>query len=597
MMRVGEHREDLVQRVRVLRGALAVLLCAVAGSFWFTQLVRGDYYRELAENNRLRKLPVRAPRGLIYDRLGRPLVENVPSYNLLLDRSRTRDVEKSLAYAAGVLGREPRALDEVLARYRETPSFAPVLVAENLTLAQVARFGVESLEHPEFEVSVEHQRLYRHAAQTAPVLGYLGEVTAGELQRGGGAYQAGELIGKKGVEQTYDERLRGRQGERVVVVDSRGRLLEESLGAAAVPGESLTLTLDLDVQQRAERALGDEVGAVVALDPRSGEIVALASSPSFNPNLFARRLQPEDWQAILTNPFHPLQNRAIQNTYSPGSIFKIVVALAGLGQGLVGPEDGVFCSGVSSFYNHQFRCWRRGGHGWVNMRNALRESCDIYFYTLGQKLGVDTIARYARSLGLGSETGIDLSGERPGLVPDVEWSARVRRHPWYPGETISVSIGQGPLLATPLQIAVLMSAIANGGELVTPHLLRGAKVPPPRRVPLSADQLARVREALWAVVNETGTGARARLEGFDVAGKTSTVQVIAQKTWTRSEDLPFEQRDHGWFASFAPYHAPELVVVVFIEHGGHGSDAAAPVAREVYETYFRDHLPADRVAP
>jgi penicillin-binding protein 2 len=596
-MKVGEHREDLVQRVRFLRGALAVLLVGVATSFWFVQLVRGDYYRGLAENNRLRKLPVRAPRGLIYDRQGRPLVENVPSYNLLLDRSRSRDVKASLVYAAGVLDRPAAALDDVLARYRETPSFAPVLVAENLTLAQVARFGVESLEYPEFEVAVEHQRLYRHADQTAPVLGYLGEVTLDELQRGQGAYQSGELIGKKGVEQAYDERLRGRQGERVVVVDSRGRLLEESLGTAAKPGESLTLTLDLDVQQTAERALGDEVGAVVALDPHSGEIVALASSPSFNPNLFARRLQPEDWQAILTNPFHPLQNRALQNTYSPGSIFKIVVALAGLGEGIVGPEDGVFCRGVASFYNHSFRCHERGGHGWVNLRSALRESCDIYFYTLGQKLGVDTIARYARLLGLGRETGIDLAGEKAGLVPDTEWSAKVRRHPWYGGETISVAIGQGPLLTTPLQIAVMMAAVANGGELVTPHLLRGASTPPPRRAPLTAAQLQPVREALWAVVNETGTGTRARMEGLDVAGKTSTVQVVAQKTWTRSEDLPFEQRDHGWFASFAPYQSPQLVVVVFIEHGGHGSTAAAPVAREVYEAYFRDHLGAPSVAP
>jgi penicillin-binding protein 2 len=597
MMKVGEHREDLVQRVRVLRGALAVLLIAIAASFWFVQLVRGDYYRELAENNRLRKLPVRAPRGLIYDREGRPLVENVPSYNLLLDRSRSRDVKASLVYAAGVLERAPQALDDLLERYRDTPSFAPVLVAENLSLAQVARFGVESLERPEFEVAVEHQRLYRHAGQTAPVLGYLGEVTAEELARGAGAYQAGELIGKKGIEQAYDERLRGRQGERVVVVDSRGRLLEESLGQPAVPGESLTLTLDLDLQQRAERALGEEVGAVVALDPRSGEVLALASAPAFNPNLFARRLQPEDWQAILTNPFHPLQNRALQNTYSPGSIFKIVVALAGLGEHAVGPEEGVFCRGAASFYNHSFRCWKRGGHGWVNLRAALRESCDVYFYTLGQKLGVDTIARYARLFGMGAETGIDLRGEKAGLVPDTEWSARVRRHPWYAGETISVAIGQGPLLTTPLQLAVLMAAIANGGEMVTPHLLRGAAVPARRRLPLDGAQLARVREALWAVVNETGTGARARLEGLDVAGKTSTVQVVAQKTWTRSEDLPFEQRDHGWFASFAPFSAPELVVVVFIEHGGHGSNAAAPVAREVYETYFRDHLGAPRLAP
>lgn len=597
-MKLGEQREDLVGRVRLLSAGLAAALIAIAGCFWFVQIVKGSHYRELAEDNRLRRLPVRAPRGIISDRHGRALVENVPSYNLLLDRSLARDVDGSLAFAASVLERPAGELAAVLERYRATPAFTPVLLEENLTLAQVARFGVKSLEHPEFEVETGHLRLYRHGVHGAHVLGYLGEVTAAELRKAGGGYQAGEAIGKRGIEQFYDRELRGRQGERVVVVDSRGRLLSEAVGERAVPGRNLTLTIDLELQQEAERYLAAQggVGAVVALDPRDGEILVMASAPSFNPNAFARRLDAEQWRALLADPNHPLQNRALQNTYSPGSVFKIVMATAGLTEGVISTSDSVFCGGAANFYNRSFRCHKRGGHGRVAVHQALRESCDIFFYTLGQKLGIERIARYARLFGFGTATGVDLAGEKAGLVPDPEWSQRVRKSPWYPGETISVAIGQGPVLVTPLQMAVLMATAANGGRRVTPHLVRGESVAPPARLPIELGALAVVKRGLWAVVNESGTGSIARVDGLDVAGKTGTVQVIAQKTWTDSHTLPFEQRDHAWFASFAPADQPRLVVVVFIEHGGKGSAAAAPLAKKLYEIHFRadldDHQPA-----
>lgn len=598
MTRLGEQREHLVGRVRVLSAALMAVLLAIAACFWFVQIVKGSHYRELAEDNRLRRLPVRAPRGIVFDRHGRALVENVPSYNLLLDRSLARNVEASLAFAATVLGREPSALGAVLERYRAIPEFTPVLLEENLTLAQVARFGVKSLEHPEFAVETGHLRLYRHVEQAAHVLGYLGEVTAAELRKAGGAYQAGEAIGKKGIEQAYDRELRGRSGERVVVVDSRGRLLSEAVGEPAEPGRNLTLTLDLELQQEAERYLKARggVGAVVALDPRNGEVLVMASAPSFNPNSFARRLQAEQWRALLADPNHPLQNRAIQNTHSPGSVFKIVLATAGLSEGVVSATDSVYCSGAATFYNRSFRCWKRGGHGRVALHEALRGSCDVYFYALGQKLGIESIARYARLFGFGTPTGVALSGEKAGLVPDPDWSQRVRKSPWYPGETISVAIGQGPVLVTPLQMAVMMAAAANGGRRVTPHLVRGEAVAAPARLPLDSTALAVVKRGLWAVVNEAGTGSIARVAGLEVAGKTGTVQVVAQKTWTDSASLPFQQRDHAWFASFAPTDQPRLVVVVFIEHGGKGSQAAAPLAKKLYEIHFRadldDHQPA-----
>jgi penicillin-binding protein 2 len=324
------------------------------------------------------------------------------------------------------------------------------------------------------------------------------------------------------------------------------------------------------------------------MDPRNGEILALVSSPSYNPNLFARRLQQADWQALISDPNHPLQNRAIQNTYSPGSAFKIVMATAGLTEGTFNEHTAVGCAGAKSFYGRQFRCWRKGGHGTVSAHLALKLSCDVYFYTLGQKMGIEKIARYARVFGLGSPTGIDLEGEKRGLVPDPQWSAEARKHPWYPGETISVAIGQGPLLMTPLQMAEMTALVANGGYRVIPHLIKDAKLSPPKHVPIDPQALRAVRDGLWAVVNEPGGTAygSARLEGVEIAGKTGTVQVIAYTQRTDARHMPFKYRDHAWFTSFAPADDPQLVVTVFAEHGGGGSRVAAPIAQAVYAKYF-----------
>ena len=590
MQVVREHRDELVLRIRVMKGIISGLLILIATGFWFVQLVQGEYYRELAENNRLRKLPIKAPRGLIFDRKGRLLVENIPSYNLMLDRSRAQDINRSLALASEVLERPLPEVQALLGRYKAIPEFKPVLLAENLTLSQVARFGVVSLEYPEFEVEVHHLRLYRHREQTAHLLGYLGEVTEREIEKSSGLYSPGDLVGKKGIEQTYDQELRGEDGERVVVVDSRGELLEEFGRKPAVPGKNLTLALDLDLQQEAARWLEgpEKVGAIVAMDPRNGEILAMVSSPSYNPNLFARRLQANEWKALIEAPYHPLQNRAIQNTYSPGSTFKIVMATAGLTEKIVDKHSSVVCTGSRAFYGRSFRCWKKGGHGTVDAHRALKLSCDIYFYQLGQKLGIERIAQYSRVFGLGSPTGVEIAGEKSGLVPDQAWSEKVRRHKWYPGETISVSIGQGPVLMTPLQMATMTGMVANGGYRVVPHLVRGAKVPPPQHVPLDANALRIVREGLWAVVNEPGGTAyhSARVEGANMAGKTGTVQVIAQAARTDARALPFKYRDHAWFTSFAPLENPRLVVVIFAEHGGSGSRSAAPIAQALHAKFF-----------
>ena len=584
---VREHRDNLVQRLPVLQVVIIAMLVMVGGSYWFVQVVHGDYYRELAENNRLRNLPIKAPRGLIHDRLGRRLVENVPSYNLMIEPARTGDPEASLRFAAEILDRPLEELSAILERPVRTAPYQSVLLAENLSLTQVAHFAAVALEHPEFEIDVSHLRLYRHGPVTAHALGYLGEVTERELESSGTPYVAGDLVGRRGIEQRYDLHLRGEDGEQVVTVDSRGRLRAESGRRPSRPGRRLDLTLDLELQQEAAVYFQDRVGAVVVMDPDSGELLVMVSSPPYNPNLFARRLDREQWRKLLEAANDPLQNRALQNSYPPGSVFKIVTAVAGLSESLVNPSETTFCGGATKIYNRRFRCWRRAGHGRVDLREAIKESCDVFFYHLGQKLGIKRIADYARRFGLGSATGLDVAGEKTGLVPDHEWSLRTRGERWYPGETISVAIGQGPLLVTPLQVATMMAAVINGGRRVVPHLTRGAGPPPATATGIDPEVLGRVREALRAVVEERATGAAARVPGLMVGGKTGTAQVVRQKTWIRSEDLPYEQRDHAWFASFASDGERRLVAVVFVEHGGKGSSAAAPLARLLYQTHFR----------
>lgn len=590
-----QFRDDLNTRVRVLLTVVSLLLAVVASAFWYVQVVRGTHFREQAENNRLRRLPVRAPRGEIRDRDGELLVENTPSYNLLLDRSRSGDVDDSLAFASELLDRPLEELAANLERARRQPDYQPVPVARNLTLAQVARISALALEHPEFEIDVGHLRLYRHGSQVAHAVGYLGEVSERELAHPPGVngngeapdYRPGDLVGKKGIERRYDATLRGEHGERAVVVDSHGRLVQEYGRVDAQPGEPLRLTLDLDLQQAAERRMRGEVGAVVALDPRDGAVLAMVSTPSFDPNLFARGIRPAEWAELVEDDRDPLQNRVLQNAHSPGSVFKMVMATAGLAEGVIDPGHRVYCPGYATIYGNRFRCWRGGGHGWVDLDEAVAGSCNVYFYQLGKELGIDAIERWARAFGFGSPTGIEVAGERTGVVPGRAWSLAERGHPWFPGETISVSIGQGPITATPLQVARAVAALANGGRLVTPHLVAGAPAAPAPRLPVGDEVLARVRRALAGVVEEGGTAYwTGGIDGLRYAGKTGTVQVVSGRLGEDDEDRPWKLRNHAWFASFAPLEEPELVLVVFHEHGGAGSTGAAPIARDLYRSWF-----------
>ncbi|MEM9554826.1 MAG: penicillin-binding protein 2 [Acidobacteriota bacterium] len=589
-MQLRRYRAELAHRVDVLARCVQIALILVATGYWSVQVANGAYYRGLAEHNRLRKVSIEPSRGLILDRTGRPLVENVPSYSLQLDRSRAADLDASLAFASTVLERPVGELHAVLEEHAGTPRFKPVPLAQQLSLEQIARISAQHLEYPDLEIVTEQLRLYRYGPQTAHVLGYLGEASPQDLTLPGSPYRPGDAVGKKGIERLYETTLRGRRGEQVVVVDSRGQTIDELDQVAATAGADLALTLDLELQQEAARLLDEKVGAIVAIDPRDGAVRALVSSPSFDPNQFARGLRADDWKALMQNPDHPLQNRAIQNTYPPASVFKIVMALAGLEEGAIDPQERVFCRGWSKIYGHRYRCGKASGHGWVDLEEAVRGSCNVYFHQLGQRLGVDTIAEYSKRLGLGETTGIDLVGEKRGLVPSTRWSLERRKMPWYPGETISVATGQGPILVTPLQAARLLGAVATG-RLVSPRLQRDVPPRPSRPVDLHEAHLERIRRALSSVVNhERGTGGAARVDGLEIAGKTGTAQVVRQETWIKNDELAADQRDHAWFASYATVDAPELVVVVFVEHGGGGSSGAAPLAKALYETSLRIDL-------
>lgn len=593
MAALREHRSVLAKRLRILGIVLLSQLAVVLVAYWLLQVAEGEKYRTLAEHNRLRRSGVLAPRGLILDRRGRVLVENAPSYSLLLRRDISLDIDASMAFAAATLARPRESFEAAIASQATVPRFRPILVAEELSLAEVAAIELARLEHPELEIRVDPHRLYRLDTHLAHVLGYLGAARPEDLEREPHA-SADDLFGRGGVERSYDHDLRGRNGEEVLVVDSRGRPIEVARRLEPVPGEDLRLTIDLELQQEAERAMGDRRGAVVVLDPRNGAILVLLSSPSFNPNLFSRRLDRSTWQQLVADPGHPLQNRAIRSAYPPGSPFKVVMAAAGLAERVIGPSERVYCSGQTMLHGRRWRCHKRSGHGSVDLHDAIRQSCNVYFYTLGERLGIERIARYARLFGFDRASGIDLEGERSGLVPDPAWKMAARKTQWYAGETVSVSIGQGSLLVTPVQMARMTAVIASRGLLSPPHLRLDTQIPPPVNSGIPREVLERIAEAMEAVV-AGGTGAAARVPGVRIAGKTGTVQTIHQATWTDSDDLPEEHRDHAWFVTFAPVEAPELVVAVFVEHGGKGSQAAAPIARAIYERYFANRT--DRPSP
>jgi len=602
-----EDRESFHRMIEVAFIAAAFAFAGMAAAYWYTQIVRGDFYFKLSENNRLRSVAVTAARGVIYDRHSVPLAENEPSYTLFLYRRETKNLAASLETAIALLGLPREDAERRVARYRTYFDFVPIALAENLTIGEVAAIEARGAENPEFAIGVAQRRLYTKGPLAAQALGYLSEATPNQIAAQPERYRPGVSIGQRGIESAYQELLAGRDGERRIIVDSFGHETAEESREDPVPGRNLTLTIDGRLQAVAEKYFENRVGSAVALDPRTGEILALVSAPSYDPNLFSKRMTGEQWASLVDNPFRPLQNRAIQNVYSPGSAFKVFLAVEGLAGGYVTPETRVFCPGYATFYGRAFKCHKKEGHGWVNLHDAIRGSCDVYFYTLGKKMGIEKIAEAARKFGFGSPTGLDLPNEKSGLVPSEEWSEKVRKAHWYPSETISVAIGQGPLLVSSTQLARGLAGLVNGGRFPRPHLFLSAQDPQSGarfeyvdesedRMKIDPSIVTQVEDAMWAVVNEPGgTAYTSKLPGVDLCGKTGSVQVVAQKDTKKESSLPFEKRDHAWFIGFAPRHDPKIVVAVFIEHGQHGASAAAPLARDLVATYFG--IPVPHPAP
>ncbi len=595
MLRVRENRRELSRRVEFARILVGSVFAVLAIAYWFVQIVRGDFYFTLSENNRLRSVKVTAPRGYIFDRNGIALVENEPSYNLQLYRRETKNLPDSEAFAVSVLNLSPDQVRARVERVLRFPEFVPAPIAENLGIEEVAAIEARAPEHPEFAVTVSQRRLYAHGIVAAHALGYLAEATVDQIRAAPGGYTMGDWIGQKGIEATYEPLLAGVNGERRVVVDSHGREISEQGRTLARPGQNLFTTIDLGLQRIAEDYFRNRVGSVVAMDPKTGEILALVSSPSYDPNWFTRRVTAPEWASLVNDPRHPLQNRAIQNAFSPGSALKPFLAYGALAQGLVDPQARVFCPGQATFYGRTFRCHKKEGHGWVNLRDAIKVSCDVYFYNLGRRLGIDRIAEIAQGFGLGAPTGVDLQFEKSGLVPSEQWALTKRRARWYPSETISVAIGQGPVLVTPIQLARALSALVEGGRLPTPHLFLASqdprtlarlryKVETKPGIALATDKAAIVRDGMWAVLNEPGgTALASRPSNVAAGGKTGTAQVVGRESGLAAKG---KYEDHAWFIGFAPVDDPQIVVAVFVENGGHGSAAAAPLAKALFEQRF-----------
>lgn len=592
-----EDRRPLLRRIDRLAAGAFSLLTLLLGVYWVHQVLRGDDYARQAENNRQRSVPISASRGFILDRRGRLLAENEPSFTLLLYRRETKDAEASLRFVSGLLGRPLDELRRRVERARTTYDFVPIVLDDDLSVAEVGAVEAHALEHPELVVQTTERRVYTQGPVLAHLLGHLGEATPDQLAARAGRVRSGEAIGQKGIEAAYQDLLAGTSGLRTFVIDSFGREVTELDRVDPLPGNTLVLSVDLDLQRIADDYFRDKVGAAVALDARTGEILALVSAPAFDPNVFSRRVTRAEWDAIVGNEDRPLQNRAIQNVYSPGSVWKAIVAYAALTNGIDASETAT-CPGFATYYGRKFRC--HGVHGTVDLPTALQVSCDVWFYNAGRRLGVDALAKAARAFGFGRPTGVDLSPEKSGNVPSTAWSLSARKHPWYPGETISVAIGQGPLLVSTLQTARAFAGLANrDGSLPVPHLFRiGEHVRSGRRVAYRPPVTERVAyppgaretivEGLWRVVNRPGgTAFRYRVEGLDACGKTGTVQVVAQKEAKKTHLLPEKLRDHAWFAAFAPRDDAKIVVVVFVENGMHGNSAAAPLAMRLMQAYLR----------
>jgi len=574
---------------------------------WFLQIINGPKYRIQSENNRIDLRDILPFRGLIFDRNGQLLVDNRPSFILGVIPEDIRDLDGLIEDLRRLVEIDSLTAKEKIKSALKWDPFNPVYIKRGLTRDELARIETNIFSMPGVIIEVKPRRHSIYNTLAAHLIGYLGEIDREQLSRDEyNENKPGDFVGKFGIEKKWHRYLNGIRGGQQVEVDASGRILRVMYQKAAEPGFNVSLTLDKDLQMLAEGPLYNRAGAIVAMNPGSGEILAMASSPAFNPNDFAKGMDKRGWERLLTNPNFPLQSRVISGQYPPGSLFKIVVALAGLEEGIIDPNERIFCGGSYSFQGRIYRDWKKGGHGYVDLHRALVESCDVYFYKMGQKVGIDTISKYAKRLGLGCKTGIQFGDEEQGLIPNKAWKLRRWHVPWQEGETLSVAIGQSFTLVTPIQIVRFISALFNGGILFRPKVTKwigredkkgvfGFKPDVLGRWGLKRENMELVKRALIGVVNEPhGTGKRARLDQIRVAGKTGTAQVIAlpeEEESLQERDVPYKFRDHAWFLAVAPAENPVIALAILVEHSGHGGAVAAPIAKDVLKGYFNKVKP------
>ena len=597
---VFASQETLVacyRRIGVISLIILFVFCALGFRLWQLQVVEGDRFRTLSEKNRIRLKRLPSIRGLMLDRTGRVVVGNHSSFDVILVPEDVQDRRTTLHTLASYLPEAADFLEGKAPRNPLRPAYEGISVARDISWDTLALIEAHQLDLPGISVEASLKRFYAAGNLAAHLVGYIGEVNQAEMAAHK-RYRQGDLIGKVGLEKAWEEVLRGYNGGQQVEVDAAGRKLRVLDEVKTKPGYNLHLTLDLELQEQVEQALGDAEGSVVVLAVETGAVLALANRPTFDPNLFALSIKPNEWKTLVKDPLRPLTNRALRGQYPPGSTFKPFMALAALEEGIITPETQFNCQGGLPFGGRTFHCWKRPGHGSVNLKQALAQSCDVYFYKVGQGLGIQKIAQAARRFGLGQDPGLGLAAS-PGLIPDIEWKRRRFNAPWYEGETLSVVIGQSYVLATPLQMAVATAALANGGisyrplfvtqvssvdgepiQTYTPDILTQTEI--------SEEHLRIVRDGMREVVHgERGTGKKAFLPDIEVAGKTGTSQVVSRIVG-KEEKVPRHHRDHAWFIAFAPVQNPQIAVACLIEHAGKGGGAvAAPVVRQVLEAYFR----------
>lgn len=575
---------------------------------WFLQVQQGDYYNQLADSNRVRSIEIAAPRGNIYDRKGREIVTNRPSFNVVWIRENNKINDEWLKRLTGLLRQDAATLLEKIRKMAGEPGHIPVRLAEDIDWETVARIENNRMHLPEVKIEVVPLRIYHFGNLASHLIGYMGEINKAELDKADKTfYKGGNLIGKMGLERLREPDLRGEKGYDNMEVNALGFEQQNLKDVEPLPGKDLYLTLDVELQKIAEEEMASKnrAGAVVAMEANTGRLLVAASAPELQLEEFVGGISQKAWQGMLDNPLHPLVNKLVQGQYPPASTYKLVTAFAGLSEGIVTPDTTLFCPGQYQFGNRVYRCWKKGGHGTVSFKRAVAESCDVYFYQVGQKLGVDRLARYAKMFGLGEKTGVEIEHEKPGLIPTTEWKRKRYNVKWHEGETLSIAIGQGYDLATPLQIALMTSVIANGGTLYKPTVVEQVVDPDGKitssfkpevlsRLSGQGRNLKLVREGMVEAVNSRrGTGREAQIDsqhGIIVGGKTGTGQVVrlAQYIHLKEEDIPYKYRDHAWFTCFAPAANPEIVVTVMVEHGLHGGSASAPIAAKILNQYFED---------